>query len=139
MLASFPDANPPVDLPIALCLGNVSQELVDLWRDVLAEVCIRVCADLPVGKSATLVLMGVGHDEIKRAVASARRAAGSVPIVAVLPIQDRRLAAGALLGGADACYVLGSPLVSLRVLVAQLLISHWTRTGRGVRPSSRRI
>jgi hypothetical protein len=103
------------------------EELVSLLSDVLAELQIEVCATLPAGRTASLVLAGTGPREIAHAVAVAKGLAGAVPLVAVVPFQDRKLAATALRGGADGCYALGTPVSRLRILVAQLLILHWTQ------------
>ncbi|MGQ0505933.1 MAG: hypothetical protein ACT4TC_11520 [Myxococcaceae bacterium] len=116
--------------PIALCNGELSDELVALLSDVLADLHIDVRGALPVGATPAIFIVGVAGRELKRVLTAARAAAGFLPIVAVLPIQDRRLASAALRSGANACYALGTPLSNLRVLVAQLLIAHWTRSRR---------
>lgn len=99
----------------------MSEELVSLLRDVLVDLRIEVHAALPPGREASLVLAGMGRREVARAVAIAKGSAGPVPLVAVLPFQDRRLAEAALRGGADGCYALGTPVTRLQRLVAQLL------------------
>jgi hypothetical protein len=121
----------PPHHPIALFTGEMTAELVALFSDVLSESCIRVCSDLSPGAVPDLLLFAASAKDVRGTVEQARAsAAEEIPLVAVLPYEDRRLAKAALFGGADGVYELGTPLARLRIVVAKLLIRRWTHHGR---------
>ncbi|MBK7860321.1 MAG: DNA-binding response regulator [Archangiaceae bacterium] len=91
--------------------------LVDVLRDLRVEVqLVRVGAGKP-----DLVFAMIRQGDVFRVLDLAKRAAAGAPIVAVLALNDARLAQRAVLGGAKTVCSLDRPLDGLRLAFSEAL------------------
>jgi hypothetical protein len=116
-------------LRVAL-LGSVSGALRRLLEDVLTEedglrywlvpfsTGTAVDADGDVAVDAAVVMVTWGEE--LRLLAAARAQAGGVPLLAILPFTDDRLAGRVLTYGAQASYALDRPFELLRTRLIAL-------------------
>ena len=105
----------------ASLLGASDESLRSVLREVLDELGIALDCSINI-LNPDLVLADVGEEDPAKVLAAARLLARHAPILAILPIQDERLAAQAHALGATACFAMGMPLDDLRATVEQLLL-----------------
>jgi hypothetical protein len=108
--------------PFALCQGEVSDPLFALLHDVFGELNVDLHATSLPKREPVLVLVAVDSSDPRPLVAESRQLAGNAPVIALLPIDDERIAAQAISAGADACFPLGTPLTNLRLAFLRCLL-----------------
>jgi hypothetical protein len=101
-------------------LGAADEPLRQLLEDALRDGCVR-CESVwaPAGGADVAVVM-VNWGEEARIIAAARAQAVGVPLLAILPFGDDRLAESVLRCGAQDWYALDSPLENLRARLVAL-------------------
>jgi hypothetical protein len=102
-------------------LGDVDEPLRRLLEDVLRDGRVRceLVSALAGGVDAAVVMVTWG-DEV-RMITAARAQAAGVPLLAILPFGDDRLAQRVLSCGAQAWFALDSHLPLLRARLAALV------------------
>jgi len=101
-------------------LGEPDEPLRRLLEDVLPDGSIRCELAPALTSAADVAVVLVVWGEEKRTIEAARAQAVGVPLLAVLPFGDERLAATVLRCGVDAWYGLDSPLSLLRTRLVTL-------------------
>jgi len=104
-----------------LMLGDVDEPLRRLLEDVLRDGRVRceLVAAPARGADAAVVMVLVGEEA--RMIAAACTQAAGVPLLAILPFGDDRLAERVLSCGAQAWFALDSHLPLLRTRLASLV------------------
>ena len=116
---AFGVISPPQVFRIAL-LGAVDEPLRRLLEDVLRDSRVRCDLVRAPARGADAAVVMVTWGEEARMIAAARAQAVGVPLLAILPFGDDRLAESVLRCGAQDWYALDRPLANLRARLVAL-------------------